>query len=419
MTIVFEACEATGGPVRMVFPGVQCAPGDVVVLRGESGAGKSTLLRTLTALGAGLVTKDGAPLDWPALCVVPQNARAALPSWWTVARVWAHHGVSARAAQGALATRFGLEPAVLKRRCHALSVGMAARVWLAAAVSARPAVLVADEPFAGLPEVQGRTLWASVRDLARTHGTVVLASAHAAWLTGDRTLCIDAGTVREVASVDAGDSNTPDWRAPHVPTTDGFPLAGLIRAGGFVLDASALRVRPGELAVLMAPSGAGKSTLAEHLAFGPTRAGFLPQHARPWFDPRLTVGATLRAAAAGQEETAVMAALNAAGASAAVLDALPGTLSGGEVARVALARVLLGMHAMLVADEPTAGLDETRAAHVAAALERAARGPRARAVLVLTHDPRFLSRADTAWHIAPGEGGEATAVVRAGAPGAS
>lgn len=61
-------------------------------------------------------------------------------------------------------------------------------------------------------------------------------------------------------------------------------------------------------------------------------------------------------------------------------------LSGGERQRVALARALINDPTLLVLDEPTAHLDDSRASSIADELaELAGAG---RAVLVATHDPR-------------------------------
>lgn len=69
---------------------------------------------------------------------------------------------------------------------------------------------------------------------------------------------------------------------------------------------------------------------------------------------------------------------------AAHADRLPGSLSGGEQQRAAIARALANDPPLLVADEPTGNLDSQTAASVSALLRDLARG--GKTVVVVTHD---------------------------------
>jgi ABC-type lipoprotein export system ATPase subunit len=72
-------------------------------------------------------------------------------------------------------------------------------------------------------------------------------------------------------------------------------------------------------------------------------------------------------------------------------DALPVTLSGGEAQRVAIARAVINRPRLLLADEPTASLDDANASSVLDLLLTQARECDA-ALLIATHDARAVAR---------------------------
>ena len=76
-------------------------------------------------------------------------------------------------------------------------------------------------------------------------------------------------------------------------------------------------------------------------------------------------------------------------------DAAPTELSGGELRRMAIARALLMDHAIVVADEPTAGLDSANATAVLTLLRDAA--DRGTAVLVVSHEAEAQRFADRSY----------------------
>lgn len=76
-------------------------------------------------------------------------------------------------------------------------------------------------------------------------------------------------------------------------------------------------------------------------------------------------------------------------------DAAPTELSGGELRRMAIARALLMDPAIVVADEPTAGLDSANATAVLTLLRDAA--DRRTAVLVVSHEAEAQRFADRSY----------------------
>jgi molybdate transport system ATP-binding protein len=187
-----------------------------------------------------------------------------------------------------------------------------------------------------------------------------------------------------------------------------------VRQGDFTLDA-AVTVVPGEVVALLGPNGAGKSTLLRALAgLLPVDTGritvaghtlddsatrvFVPPERRPvgivfqdcLLFPHLSVRANVefapRCAGLGRRAARETAEeLLARFGLTELAGRRPGTLSGGQAQRVALARTLAAKPAMLLLDEPLSALDAGTRATVRADLRRhlaSFGGP----ALVVTHD---------------------------------
>jgi len=187
------------------------------------------------------------------------------------------------------------------------------------------------------------------------------------------------------------------------------------RAGKAVLDGVDLDVPAGAVTALMGPSGSGKTSLLRCLVrldepvagrvtfegedFRSLDACLLRRRvALVAQSPAMLPGDVRANLAYGldiPQEDELHQALAAAGLPAELLDRDAARLSGGETARVAVARALTRSPRVLLLDEPTASLDGRAAAGIEAlTVCLAARGL---AVLVVTHDEaqsrRIASRA--------------------------
>ncbi len=179
-------------------------------------------------------------------------------------------------------------------------------------------------------------------------------------------------------------------------TTTGLTVRGLVARLGerTVLDGVDLDVAPGEVLVLQGPSGAGKSTLLRCLvrlvepAGGVVALDAIDVSQAPVMLPG-TVADNLRYANAGLTGAALEGALTQAGLAAAFADRPAAALSGGERARVALARALARGPEVLLLDEPSAALDATTAQHIAATIRSLARA--GLGICVATHDPALVT----------------------------
>lgn len=183
-----------------------------------------------------------------------------------------------------------------------------------------------------------------------------------------------------------------------------------VRLGEFSLRAEMAIPEASRMAVIGA-SGSGKSTLLSliggflapdqgqiiwngsditRLSPGQRPASFLfqDQNLFPHLSIAQNVGLGLRPdlRLSGEQRTRVTAALVEVGLSG-MEDRRPGSLSGGQQSRVALARILLRARPLLLLDEPFAALGPALKSEMLQLVARIA-GETSATVLMVTHDPR-------------------------------
>ena len=168
--------------------GLRVEEGEIVAIIGPNGAGKSTLLKTIAGLlrpREGAVQFRGEPIGGASpeaiirrgLCYVPQEANV-FPGLSVEENLviggWAATGASAERAAGVSA----LFPVLAERRrqrAGTLSGGERQMLAIAMALMVEPALLLLDEPSAGLAPALQRLIFHRIRDInARGVGIVLV-----------------------------------------------------------------------------------------------------------------------------------------------------------------------------------------------------------------------------------------------------
>jgi ribose transport system ATP-binding protein len=176
---------------------LEVAGGEIHALAGENGAGKSTLIKILAGAvrrDAGTIALDGDPVELQ----TPLAARAAgirvvyqefslvptvsvtenvlLGQMPTGARgLWIDWTAAHRRAAEAIAS-MGFEVADVRRRVGTLPVSQRQMIEIAKALLERPRILILDEPSAVLSTRDLERLFAAIRALRQSGGTVIYVS---------------------------------------------------------------------------------------------------------------------------------------------------------------------------------------------------------------------------------------------------
>lgn len=453
--LAVTALTATAGEQRLLHEvDLALDAGEVLAVLGDSGAGKSTLGLALlgeAARGvrlAGQVRLDGVELIGatasrrrPArIAQLPQHPGAVLDPVRRVGRVLGELAAlvhrdrrsrGAAIAAACVAARF--DPGLLRRFPHQLSGGQQQRAALAQTLVTGPAVLVLDEPTTGLDPATSAELVERLAGL-RTAGTAIVLLTHdhtVARELGGRALVLERGrvtrrgTIAEVLGPAAAET-VAEPAGPRGPNRLEIRGAAVVDATGRpVLSGVDLDAAAGELLAVVGPSGAGKTTFGRlvagllHGAVGgtvrvdgellPARIGrrttaqrravqYVHQDPRSTFRPHRPVveqvarpAVLLRGEPADRALAAAGELLACLGVDAAVAARLPGTLSGGQLQRAAVARALAARPAVLVCDEVTSALDAGHRADLLAAID-GLRRDHGTTVLLISHDREFVDR---------------------------
>ena len=186
-------------------------------------------------------------------------------------------------------------------------------------------------------------------------------------------------------------ANGPALAFPDVDVPQGGVLllrgpSGSGKSTWLALVAGLLDARGGELTVAGQAPAALKSAARDKWRAG--AIGFLPQKLH--LSSALTVAANLAlvyyAAGLPEDKAAIHRALDSLGV-ADLAARKPSQLSGGQAQRVALARAVLLKPKVILADEPTASLDDAAASAAIELLQRSARQCGA-TLVIATHDAR-------------------------------
>ncbi|MDH2297755.1 ATP-binding cassette domain-containing protein [Cobetia sp. 29-18-1] len=385
------------------------------------------------------------PLWGRRLAVLPQEPWLALDPLMKVIRQVgeAYRLVAGRSAQAShAAARSDLEQlgvaAASEQLLGKLSGGMAQRVAFAAARAGGAPLLIADEPTKGLDAARvseiGELLLKSLAETPRAGLMVITHDMALAHQIGGRLMVvrrgqvIEQGATRDVLAapthaytrrlVNAAPQAWPE--AAFKPAADSASGDGkaagetIIRAENLTIargDTTLLRdvelsVKSGEIIGVQGASGCGKSSLGDALlGLLPPHSGRVVQHAErleyqklyqdpvATFPPRRTLGRLLKDLSARHrlDDSQLPQLMEQLSLAPELLSRLPGQVSGGELQRFALLRLMLIKPRFVFADEPTSRLDPLVQQEVIACMVKMVR-EQGTALVLVSHDAALLRK---------------------------
>jgi simple sugar transport system ATP-binding protein len=379
-------------------------PGEILGLVGENGAGKTTLMR----IAAGELAADrgsvlGTSASSSGIAFVHQHFL--LVHQFTIAENlalasstrfrFATRATIAREAAATIAAT-GIQLDDVTRRVEELSVGEKAKLELVKAIARKPSTLILDEPTSVLTPNESEELFRVMRTLAAS-GTAVVFISHKlreVLAVAGRVVVMKGGRV--VAEKNAKDA-TAEELATLMVGSAGVPPAGsgasrsrpserLRDAAGPACGTPAF---PGEIVAIVGVAGNGQTELAASFRAQHPNGGHIPEdRTRDGIVAEMSIAENLalkskqwnkRQAMQHAEEMIALYSIRARGPLQRA-----GDLSGGNQQKVILARELASRPQVIVAAEPTRGLDIEAARFVHAQLRKAAEENAA--VVLITSD---------------------------------
>ena len=326
--------------------------GEILALVGENGAGKTTLMR----IAAGELTPDAGTVDRAGEAgFVHQHFL--LVSDFTIAenlalqRSWSFASLRTLEAEAeAIIAATGIELHGPSRRVEELSVGEKSKLELIKAIAKKPRVLILDEPTSVLTPTESAELFAVMRRVA-SEGTAVVFISHKlpeVLEIADRIVVMRRGrVVLETTSMTAEELARVMVDAP--------------------LPASVAPAK--NILAIVGVAGNGQSQLAERFRDEHPDAGLIPEdRTRDGIIAEMSIAENLALRSSTNADTLI----NLFSIKATSANQKAGDLSGGNQQKVILARELSRKPRMILAAEPTRGLDIEATAFVHAQLRAAA-----------------------------------------------
>jgi general nucleoside transport system ATP-binding protein len=367
MLVINHVTKSFGPTLAVDDVSLQIDRGEIVGLLGENGAGKTTLMRIV----AGEISPDSGTIAQPERAgIVHQHF--ALVSNFTIAENLALAGerrmriasrqTLERDAEATIAAA-GIDLQDVRRRASELSVGERAKLELIKAVAAKPELLILDEPTSVLTPLESADLFRLIRELAASGTAIVFITHKIAEVMEVATRLVVMRRGRVV--LDAPEGLTADEIAQAmVPSgaTGALARRTAAEAAAAPLIRDPLQLYRGHILAIVGVAGNGQRELAERVRAAARQTGFIPEdRTRDGLIAEMTIAENIALGSPrwrpSDARIRAERLINLYSIKARGPLQLAGELSGGNQQKVVLARELDRRPEVIVASEPTRGLD--------------------------------------------------------------